>query len=58
MDSVELLTLKFCDAAVEITVEPELGELPLTAPLLTVVGVIKFLTEDEFDDGVAARVIF
>ena len=58
MDSVELLTLKFCDAAVEITVEPELDELPLTTPLLTVVGVVNFLTEDEFDDGVAARVVF
>ena len=39
----------------EITVEPE---LPLTTLLLTVVGVAGFLTEDEFDDGVAVRVEF
>ena len=58
MDSVELLTPRFCDAAVEITVEPELGELPLTTLLLTVVGMAGFLTEDEFDDGVVASVVF
>ena len=58
MDSVEELTPRFCDAAVEITVEPELGELPLTTPLLTVIGVVNFIPEDEFDDGLAAGVEF
>ena len=42
----------------EITVEPELGELPLTTPLLTVIGVVNFIPEDEFDDGLAAGVEF